>query len=170
VASDLEALYRNHYAEVLRFVHRRIPCRATSEDIVQDVFLRAAARLDAWEERGRSQAGWLMTIAANLVKDRWKSHGYRLTALVDDFSRFDGSMDPIAQWHDDREAAQRSHVLRMAILRLRSDLQREAMLLRHVDGLSIQETADRMGIHAGAVKALCTRATRHIAAALGVAA
>jgi len=169
VASDLETLYREHYRMVFGWVLKKVHHRPAAEDITQDVFVRAAGRLDAYEDRGKPGA-WLITIAGNLIKDEWKSYRHQHVRPVEDWSVYDMGWDQISQWVDEREAAQRSHVLRMAILRLPSDLQREAMLYRHVDGLSIIETAERMGKHVDAVKALCTRATRHVTAALGVAA
>lgn len=161
MASDLETLYREHYRMVFGWVLKKVHHRPTAEDITQDVFVRAAKRLDAYEDRGKPGA-WLITIARNLIKDEWKSYTYQHVRPVEDWSVHEMAWDQISQWVDEREELDRARMLRSAIMGLPTGLQRKAMLLRHVEGLSVEETAGRMGLHIGAVRALTMRATRRL--------
>jgi RNA polymerase sigma-70 factor, ECF subfamily len=168
--NDLERLYRDHYAEVFKFALQRVGHRQAAEDIAHDVFARAAGRMDDWEERGKPRVAWLITIADNLIKDLWKSATFRRESAVEDLRDFGRSHDPIGDWFEEEEeqalARIRSHALRMAILRLPSEREREAMLWRHIDGLSVEETAERMGISPPMVKMATYRATRALERAL----
>lgn len=68
-------LYDRYVARVYAFVSRRIPDRATTEDITSAVFKHALAHLGRFEWRGVPFAAWLFRIASNLIADRWRQGG-----------------------------------------------------------------------------------------------
>lgn len=71
---DVGALYETHWPAVLGYMRRRVrgEDEAVLEDLAADVFLRAVAAADRWEDRGVSPEAWLMRIAANLVIDYYR--------------------------------------------------------------------------------------------------
>ena len=74
----------DRYAELLRFAMWRTRGRQLSEDIVQEVLLRA------WKDPGlgqRDQAAaraWLFTASRNLIIDRWRSAASRGEQRMED--------------------------------------------------------------------------------------
>jgi RNA polymerase sigma-70 factor (ECF subfamily) len=69
----LQELHDRHASELWRFAMRRTHDRHLSEDIVQEVLLRA------WEDPSLGQhdqaeaRSWLFTASRNLIIDRWRS-------------------------------------------------------------------------------------------------
>jgi RNA polymerase sigma-70 factor, ECF subfamily len=131
---------------------------ATAEDSVQEALARA------WEELARGRdierlAAWVTTVALNLARSqmrRWRSERRardRLGPLADDLS-------------DAPAASGDAHAVREA-LRALPRRQREVTVLRYYLGLDVRETAQRLGIAEGTVKAMLFRARRALAAELG---
>ena len=68
----LAALFDHHFSRIFNLAHRLLGERTAAEDITQEVFLRvhrAAHQLDT----DRDPGPWLMTITANLCRERWRS-------------------------------------------------------------------------------------------------
>ena len=63
----LGALYERHAAAVLAFARRSLGEGPLAEDVMQDTFLAAARRADAF--RGECARSWLLAIAANRLRD-----------------------------------------------------------------------------------------------------
>jgi RNA polymerase sigma-70 factor (ECF subfamily) len=160
-------VYRAHRRTVWAFVRARVGDYQLAEDVVQETFLKAWNHADEFVARGGGVGAWLCTIARNVIYDLPKRghRKYELLARAD----VDGTVtahDPVDPDLDPAELAVRlednarvNRVLaeqRLAILRLSED-QCEAMLYRHIDGLSTETTAALMGKSVGAVKALCGR-------------
>lgn len=61
-----------HRDELLRFVERRVQDRAVAEDVLQDVFLKAARPASRFCEVQNHRA-WLFEVARNLVIDRQRT-------------------------------------------------------------------------------------------------
>ena len=75
-ARELDELYRGHAAEVYRYVYAVLGNRSDAEDITQTTFVNA---LRAFErgERPRKPSNWLMTIAHNLIRQRFRQQQSR---------------------------------------------------------------------------------------------
>jgi len=119
---------------------------AGSEDVSQDAFVYAMARIDDCREPARFGA-WLRQIvrskALNHVRDR-KEHRH---VSVDTIERADGLPSPA-------ENAERSDLrarLLAGLARL-SEERREIVLLHDLEGWTHQEIADRMELPSGTVR------------------
>lgn len=153
----------DHYVDaVYRYLHYRTGDRTLAEDFTSETFVRALRRLDSLSFRGRDPGAWLMTIARNIVLDHVKSSRYRMevvTAEVDETRRVvDGPEDTVVSRLDSQR-----------LLRHVRDLgheQRECIVLRFLQDLSVSETAQVMGKKDGAIKALQHRALRRLAGML----
>ncbi len=66
-----EAIYREYYDRVFRYVCRRISDVQTAEDIVQDTFFIAYARKLDFLEYAQPLA-WLFRTAGNKIMERWR--------------------------------------------------------------------------------------------------
>ncbi|OLF07092.1 RNA polymerase subunit sigma-70 [Actinophytocola xinjiangensis] len=157
--SAFAALYDRYVDVVFRYVLFRVGDRELAEDVTSETFLRALRRITSISYQGRDVGAWFVTIARNLVLDHVKSSRFRLevaTAEVDDSQRVE--VGP--------EQQVLSTLTRATLLECVSKLgddQRECIVLRFLQGLSVAETARIMARNEGAVKALQHRAVRRLA-------
>ncbi|SDX54617.1 RNA polymerase sigma-70 factor, ECF subfamily [Modestobacter sp. DSM 44400] len=161
-AEGFGQLYDRYVDVVFRFLYHRVGDSATAEDFTSETFVRALRRIDSLTFQGRDVGAWLITIARNIVLDHVKSSRYRLevtTADMRDADRAtDGPEDAVLQGLTNAE-------LLAGVAQL-SDEQRECVVLRFLQDLSVAETAAAMGKKDGAVKALQHRAVRRLATLL----
>jgi RNA polymerase sigma-70 factor (ECF subfamily) len=163
---DAEAfgqLYDRYVDTVYRFIYFRLNDRGLAEDFTSETFLRALRRIGTISYQGRDIGAWFVTIARNIVLDHLKSARHRFET-------------PTADTIEGREQAQsteaavldalQSERLMQAVRQL-GDEQRECVLLRFVQGMSVSETAQIMGKNDGAIKALQHRAVRKLADLVG---
>ena len=159
---DVEAfgvLYDRYVDQVFRYVLFRVGDRSLAEDVTSETFLRALRRITTVSYQGRDVGAWFVTIARNLVLDHVKSSRYRLevtTAELDDNQQVTAGPEQAVL-----EEATTSELLR-CVSELNDD-QREYIVLRFLQGLSVAETAQQMGRNEGAIKALQHRAVRRLA-------
>jgi RNA polymerase sigma-70 factor, ECF subfamily len=164
-AGDAEGfgeLYDRYVDVVFRYLFHKVGDRATAEDFTSETFVRALRRIDSLTFQGRDVGAWLVTIARNIVLDHVKSSRHRLEVPTADMRDADrataGPEETVLQRLADAE-------LMAGVAKLSED-QRECLLLRFVQGLSVAETAAAMGKKDGAVKALQHRAVRRLATLL----
>jgi RNA polymerase sigma-70 factor, ECF subfamily len=157
--SAFAALYDKYVDVVFRYVLFRVGDRELAEDVTSETFLRALRRISSVSYQGRDVGAWFVTIARNLVLDHVKSSRFRLevtTAEVDDTGRVE-----VGPEQQVLARATRSALLKC--IRQLGDDQRECIVLRFLQGLSVAETAVVMSRNEGAVKALQHRAVRRLA-------
>jgi RNA polymerase sigma-70 factor (ECF subfamily) len=165
-AGDGEAfgqLYDRYFDMVYRFIYYRVNDRALAEDFTSETFLRALRRISTISYQGRDIGAWFVTIARNIVLDHVKSARNRLEVTTAD--TIEG---------EERAQSTEAAVLEvltserlMQAVRQLGDEQRECVMLRFIQGLSVAETAQIMGKNDGAIKALQHRAVRKLADLIG---
>lgn len=156
-------LYDRYVDIVFRYVLFRVGDRTLAEDVTSETFLRALRSISSVSYQGRDVGAWFVTIARNLVLDHVKSSRYRLeitTADIGDPSA--GADSPDGGPEYEAVAAATKAELLDCIAKLNAD-QRECIVLRFLQGLSVAETAAVMGRNEGAIKALQHRAVRRLA-------
>jgi len=150
-----EALYRVHVNRVFALCVRMTNDRSASEELTQDVFVRAWQKLSLF--RGDSAFGtWLHRLAVNVVLNARKSEGR-------DRRRF-GSKDA----EPDEEPAELQLVARAETPGLAMDLEqaisklppgaRKVFVLHDVEGFKHEEIAEQLSITTGGSKAQLHRA------------
>ncbi|PSL54928.1 RNA polymerase sigma-70 factor (ECF subfamily) [Saccharothrix carnea] len=153
------ALYDRYVDVVYRYVLFRVSDRTLAEDVTSETFLRALRSIRSISYQGRDVGAWFVTIARNIVFDHVKSSRYRLEVttaeLADNREVTDGPEQEVLT------DATNAELLR-CVAQLGDD-QRECITLRFIQGLSVAETAARMGRNEGAIKALQHRAVRRLA-------
>lgn len=156
---DFPSVYERYARDVHRFALYLSGDFALAEDLAAETFARAwAVREDI---RVGSVKGYLLMIARNLYRDgRRKPVETRLSAAVD--VRDPGS-GPEA-------AAEARHELQLVLRALSeiSELDRAALLMATVEGLSHQEVGAALGLSTAAVKVRVHRARVKLNAARGV--
>lgn len=133
--------------------------RAEAEDVVQDAMLKLWRIAPDWE-LGRAQVTtWLYRVVVNLCTDRHRR--VRMQPLEAVAEPEDDTADVIAKMSE----VQRLEALDQA-LRTLPERQRQAVVLRHIEGLSNPSIADIMGTGVDAVESLTARGKRALKARL----
>jgi RNA polymerase sigma-70 factor (ECF subfamily) len=133
-----------------------------AEDVLQDTFLKAYSRLNQFEGNSKFYT-WLVRIAVNEALMRMRRGKNRVTVSLDqDLETQDGSLkrDLPADTEDPEESLGRTELregLTQAIDSL-SETYRPVFVLRDVDGLSTEETAEMLNLSISAVKSRLLRA------------
>ncbi len=159
---DAEAfgqLYDRYVDGVYRFCYHRVSSTTLAEDLTSETFFRALRGIAQFRWQGRDFGAWLTTIARNLVTDHYKSSRSRLETVSDELpERGDLHPGPEAE----ALAVLTQEALAVALQRLPAE-QRDCVVMRFLQGLSIAETAEVLGRSDGAVKQLQLRAVRNLA-------
>ena len=135
--------------------------RAEAEDVAQEAMMRLWRAAGDWRQDGGAEpATWLYRVVANLCTDRLRRRG-RTDPLDDPDMAADGAPGVLAQM----QQADRMAALDAALARL-PDRQRQAVVLRHIEGLSNPEIAEILEVGVEAVESLTARGKRALAAAL----
>jgi RNA polymerase sigma factor (sigma-70 family) len=150
---SFEAVYRDHYRDLYRYVLLRTGRPSDAEDLVADTFDRAFV---AWQD-GRGPAGralpWLIVIARRIIVDR--SRRARLIRWLP--LEVGGRERPIADPSDPAGRAEFWLWLGQLTAVL-PERQREAILLRYQRDLTDEDIGEVLGLSASGVRTLVSRA------------
>ncbi|HSF36803.1 MAG TPA: sigma-70 family RNA polymerase sigma factor [Nocardioides sp.] len=161
-AGDKEAfglLYDHYQASVYRFLYYRTRSQTLAEDLTSETFFRALRSMNSFRWQGKDFGAWLMTIARNLTMDHFKAGRTRLELTTEDMTPHD---DTTEGPEDAVIAGLTNEVLLNALTELPVE-QRECLIMRFLQGLSIAETAQALARSDGAVKQLQLRGVRNLA-------
>jgi RNA polymerase sigma-70 factor (ECF subfamily) len=148
-----ERFYRKHVAEVYQYALAVLGNSADAEDVTQQTFLNAYR---AFQRGGRPTKphNWLIKIAHNVCRMRWRQSGRRLDEVP-----LESVPEPAAPDHDKPSL---DEVL-AALARLPLN-QRAAIVMREVEDRSYAEISDVLGVTVPAVEALLFRARENLRA------
>ncbi len=139
---------------------RMLGDRAEAEDVAQDALLKLWRIAPAWRVGEAKVTTWLYRVTANLCVDRMRKR------------RTGPDLDAIPELADEAPSAvqqmqqsARAQALQNALNDL-PDRQRQAVILRHIDGLSNPEIGEIMDIGPRAVESLTARGKRALEAIL----
>lgn len=170
----MSEIMRLHNQQLFRLAVGVLADRTEAEDILQESYIRAFARIGEYSGEGRLGA-WLASIVRNEAIDRARTRSRRtqhislevdMRSVDDDFplhrARADSASSPDI-------AAERADVRRLIEdeVALLPDQFRAVFILREVEGLSVEETAEYLGIPDATVKSRDFRARALLKARLG---
>jgi RNA polymerase sigma factor (sigma-70 family) len=152
---EIDDLYRAHVAEVYRYAFAVLGNHADAEDITQTTFLNAYRALEQGV-RPRKASNWLLTIASNAIKQRFRQEQSRPRQVELD--------ERLAQAGTDDEDDDGPSVgeLLTALSKIPPQ-QRQAIVLREFEGRSYREIAEILGVTTSALETLLFRARRSLA-------
>ena len=154
-ALAVDDLYRRHGSEVYRYALAVLGNHADAEDVTQTTFLNAYRSLEQGV-RPRKPANWLLTIASNAIKERFRHASSRPRQVVLD--------DRIAdRGSDETESAGPTVGEILTALSHIPPQQRQAIVLREFEGRSYNEIAEILGVTVSALETLLFRARRSLA-------
>ena len=162
-------LVERHSRSVFRLAYRLTGQEQDAEDVVQETFLRAFREIRRFEARS-SFATWLYRIAVNCSHDLLRQRprkGSRPSLDDPDIGRSAELADTSASADPLRELASRriDERVRSAMSGL-SDQERSAFVMRHFEGLSIEEIGRVLDLKTSAAKHSVFRAVHKLRRAL----
>ena len=161
-AAAARALSLRLVPRVLGYAARLLGDRAEAEDVAQDAMLRLWRAAPGWRAGEAQVTTWLYRVVTNLCTDRLRGRVRRRTDTLEDAPEVADAAKGVEAGliEADRMAA-----LDAALAEL-PERQRQALVLRHLEGLSNPEIAVVMDIGVEAVESLTARAKRALAALL----
>ena len=147
---------------ILGYAARLLNDRAEAEDVAQEAMLRLWRVAPDWRQGEAKISTWLYRVTTNLCTDRLRLRMRRNVVALDDAPDIaDAAPGAVAVLIE----ADRMAALNAALTSL-PDRQREAVVMRHIEGLSNPEIADVMDIGIEAVESLISRGKRALVANL----
>lgn len=145
---------------VLAHAYRLLGDRAEAEDIAQEAMLKLWRIAPEWRQGEAKVTTWLYRVVANACTDRLRK-SKRATPLDEAIEPVDETAGVAEQMQDKA----RNQALQEALASL-PERQREAVILRHIEGLKNPEIAQIMELTVEAVESLTARGKRNLAARL----
>jgi len=159
-----EELVRAHGGRMLAVARRFLPAEEDARDAVQDAFLSAFRSIDRFEGQARLST-WLHRIVVNAalmkLRTRRRKPEQSIEELLPGFHE-DGHLErPASPWRvPGLDGAERAELRELLLGSIRSlpESYRNVILLRDIEDLDTEETAELLGISTGAVKTRLHRA------------
>jgi len=160
---DFRVLAERHHKAVFRLAYRMTGNQQDAEDVVQECFLRAYKQMSKFD--GRSAFGtWLHRIAANCAIDLIRSRKRRDTQQGAELNpEITMSHEPSPERLTGSVEIRR--MLEPALAQL-SDMERAAFVMRHYEGLCIEDIGATLGVQPNAAKHTVFRAVQKLRRAL----
>src|SRR3954447_388587 len=146
---SFERLYRRHAGDVYRYALVVLRNQADAEDVTQTTFLNAYRAMEKGE-RPRAPQNWLIAIAHNVCRQRFRQSQRRPTEVVYEEELAETLVEEDALTAED---------IRRALGHLAFN-QRSALVMRELEGRSYQEIAEILELSVSAVETLIFRARR----------
>jgi len=167
-AEAFRVLVERHSRALFGLAYRMTGNEADAEDVVQESFLRAWRQLDKFDERS-SFGSWIYRIAVNCSLDLARARKRRseeprpareeMEDPIDSLPATGPAPDRLAMSGEFRD------LVAAAMSRL-SDAERSAFVLRHFEGMRIEEVSRALGCQPGAAKHSVFRAVQKLRRAL----
>jgi RNA polymerase sigma-70 factor (ECF subfamily) len=157
----LRTLHNRFYEPVYRYVHFKVSDAQASEDLTSDVFVRVLEALKRGRIWNTTPDAWIFGIARNVVADHYRHKSRRSEIDLDERLTMPDEQGPTQQ----AMSAEQREELTQAITSLTEE-QRDVILLRFMEGLSINDVAEVLNKTPGAVKGLQHRALRALSEAM----
>jgi RNA polymerase sigma-70 factor (ECF subfamily) len=162
-------LVERHSRNLFRLAYRMTGHQQDAEDVVQETFLRAYRQLSKFDDRA-SFGTWLYRIAANCSLDLIRVRKRRSEHLEP--APEEGAPDPVQSLPDpaptpDRLAMSGEVERKVAtVLNSLSEMERTAFVLRHYEGMCIDDIGRTLGVQPNAAKHSIFRAVQKLRRAL----
>ena len=156
-----EAFYRANVEAVQRFIARRVNDPHLAADLTADVFLAVIEASDSYRPSRGTPIAWLYGVARNVVADRHRQQARELRLVTRVAGRALLDPDSLARVEDRITAEQESRRLYAALSTLPED-DRALIELVALDGLSVADAAQVLGVKPGTARVRLHRARRQI--------
>lgn len=157
----LRVLHNRFYASVYRYVYFKVGDPQASEDLVSEVFIRVLEALKRGMAWRTTPEAWIFGIARNVVADHYRQQSRRTEVALDESLATPTEHDLVG-----RLLSIEQHEALAQAIALLTEEQRDVILMRFMEGLSIRDVAEALNKTSGAVKGLQHRALRALSEAM----
>lgn len=151
----VESVWRDLHDPLLQFITRRVPDRATAEDILQEVMLRLHRHANDLDHVD-SVSGWIYQISRNAIIDYYRASARREVPAGDPIGR-DRPGPTLGDPDPEQRRGELTGCLEPLLARL-PPAHREALQLTDLNGLPQVEAAARLGLSTSGMKSRVQRA------------
>jgi RNA polymerase sigma factor (sigma-70 family) len=144
-----ETLYGRHRVRLYRFLLRQLRNGDLADELFQDIWQRVITARGSWRPEAAFTT-WLFRIAHNRLADHWRAQQHRPAAPEDADARVERMQDPDTPEHQVSDFEQRRR-LQLALEELPPE-QREVLLLRLEQELTLEEIGEITGVGRETVK------------------
>ncbi len=158
---DLDAVWRDLHAPLLRFITRRVQDRHIAEDILQEVMLRLHRHAGELTEVS-AVGGWIHEIARNAITDHYRRAVVRRERPVGTDAELDRPAPAVPEPGPAELRAELAACMEPLVARLPA-IYRDALQLTDLDGLTQATAAAQVGISTSGMKARVQRGRAQLA-------
>jgi RNA polymerase sigma-70 factor (ECF subfamily) len=160
-AEAVSLLYLNNYQSIYRYLYYRVGDPKTAEDLTSEVFIKMIQALPNYRHQNVPFTAWLFQITRNLAIDMHRKQNAHLvdSELHENIEEPGQTLDEILE----------DNLTRETLLKVMNNLtndQRDVLILRFIDGLSLAQVALILRKSEDAIKGLQHRALTGLRAQL----
>lgn len=133
--TEITQIWKEHHAQLLDFIMKRVKNRHEAEDILQEVFIKILSKIDTLQNSEKLKS-WMYQIARNAITDHFRAL-QKETKWEE--QEFQGDL------HDDSAMKSAESWIGLYIHALPENY-RQAVILSELEGKSITEIAESMNI------------------------
>ncbi len=162
---DFQAVYKEFYPKIVRYLSRLTDDLEEAEDLTQDVFIKVNSGLESFEGRS-SLSTWIYKIATNTANDRFRSVSFQKGSKQTLSGEFiEGNIEDTNVWTAEKERSsdkllekkEMNGCIRKYVEDIYENYQ-TVFILSEYEGLKNQEIADILGLSLDTVKIRIFRA------------
>lgn len=144
-----ENIYRDYHSKVLGYIRSKINNLQDSEDLAADVFVKVYEKYDSFDNTKASVSTWIFTITRNAVIDYFRTS-----------KDYDEVPETIAADTSVEDEVCNNDMLDSLAKALRNldERERDIIVMRYYEGVSLKDIADKMGISYAYVRVLQNKA------------
>jgi len=148
-----DKIYANYHQDLYQYIFYMVKNKELAEDLVQEVYIKVLKSYDSFKGNS-SEKTWLFSIAKHVTYDYFRVY-YRRRKRVD--KNFD--------WNEQAESIESQHALPEEMVILNDEMrliyrsldkctidQKSVLILRYIQGFSLQETANILNFSMSKVK------------------
>jgi RNA polymerase sigma-70 factor (ECF subfamily) len=162
--ADFENLYREHFAFVWRTVRRLGTDAEFVEDVTQEVFVVVHRRLGEFEGRSTAKT-WLYGIVRRVVADHRRTLRRKPLTAGSESDEAEAPTAPEEGPEASAERAERVQLLHRLLAGL-DEAKREVFILAELEGLTLAEISEALGVNQNTVASRLRAARREFEIAL----
>lgn len=163
---SFEQIYDRYESFMVNFFYRKLwSDRIKAEDFAHDLFTKIIDKPESFDLT-RNFKTWLFSVANNMCKNEYKKQEVRKNTAYDVPEGVEARDQGTLQ-DTEVDKSNFNEQLKIELNKL-NDKHREVFMLRHFEGLSLNEIAETLEINAGTVKSRLHHATKALAEKLAV--
>jgi RNA polymerase sigma-70 factor (ECF subfamily) len=154
-----EAIVGHHREAVFRYAFLQLGDAAEAEDVAQEAFIRAYRAFHRFDP-ARPLRPWLLRIARNVARNRWRSWMRRVRAT--ERWRHEVEREVAAEGSPSLDGMAEAAAQLKGIVEGLREPDRQVIYLRFFLGLSLEETGEALSLPVGTVKSRLSRALERL--------